>query len=69
MFYYEAAGAQPGRLAGAAELADWLFTETQLGDVLYRLIDRLGAVEDPRAQFLQNVLIPYAYRTLRPSAG
>ena len=66
-FYYEAAAAQPGRASpgraspSATELSDWLFGDTVLGDVLYRLRDRLAASDDPREKATVGGIIPFAY--------
>ena len=61
-YYYEAALAQPGRGDPSSDrLATWLFGETVLGDVLYRLRDRLAASEDPREQATAGGIIPFAY--------
>ena len=65
-FYYEAATAQPGRGSpGPLELDRWLFHETVLGDVIYRIRDRLAASSDERARQLPIFLVPTAF-THRP---
>ncbi len=49
-FYYQAASAQPGRASPSGdELGRWLFRETALGDLLYRLRDALAASEELKA--------------------
>jgi hypothetical protein len=68
-FYFEAATAQPGAAAPSAqELSRWLFMETTLGDVLFRLIDRLETSEELREQFMPFVIVPGAIRRLRQQA-
>lgn len=58
-FYTEAVIAQPGQQAATAqEIARWLYTETALGSVLYRLRDRLASSEDPAEQRAQRGLVP-----------
>lgn len=64
-YYFEAAGAQPGRAAGADELGRWLFGETQLGDVLFRLRAEVRASDDAAERRLQGALVPQAFRSLR----
>ena len=62
-FYFEAVAAQPGRAtASSGELNRWLFHETTLGDLLYRVRDRLAAVEDRRVNWMQGVIVPAAFR-------
>jgi hypothetical protein len=43
-FYFEAAETQPGRKAAPVELNRWLFGETSLGDLLYRVRERVVAL-------------------------
>lgn len=65
-FYFEAATAQPGAAAPSSRtLSRWLFAETTLGDVLFRVIDRLGESEDQREQRTAFGIIPGAARGLR----
>lgn len=67
-FYAEATAAQPGGgYPNPVEFARWFLTGTRIGDVLYRVRDRLVAQEDPRLRGLAFVLIPRAFGELRPS--
>ncbi|MEE8422075.1 MAG: hypothetical protein V3S31_04785 [Dehalococcoidia bacterium] len=64
-YYFEAAAAQPARVAPTSdELARWLFTETVLGDVLFRLRERFAASDDQAERWLQGVIVPVAYQQL-----
>ncbi len=60
-FYLEAATAQPRSVATSTELSEWLFHQTMLGDLLYRLRDRLAASEDPREKAVAGGFIPFLY--------
>ena len=64
-YYLEAAVAQPGRSSpSSADLGRWLFYETALGDVLYRVLSRLISSEDPKEKRLSGmtgVIVPRAY--------
>ncbi len=69
--YLEAAAAQPGKgRPEAHELNRWLYHETRLGDVLYRIRDRLAAVAQAAPSDAPRLppvaLIPNVYRE-RPS--
>ncbi len=65
-YYFEAAAAQPGRAAPTSdELARWLFTETTLGEVLFRMRERFAASDDEAEQRLQGAIVPAAYLRLR----
>lgn len=64
-YYMEAAVAQPGGSSpSSADLGLWLFYETALGDVLYRVLGRLAASEDPketRLSGMTGVIVPRTY--------
>ena len=64
-YYMEAAAAQPGASSpSSADLGRWLFYETALGDVLYRVLGRLTSSEDPKKTWLSGVtgmIVPRAY--------
>jgi hypothetical protein len=67
-YYFEAAAAQPARVAPTSdELARWLFTETVLGDVLFRLRNRFAASDDEVERRLQGVVVPVTYQQLERS--
>jgi hypothetical protein len=68
--YLEAAAVQPGKeLPDPYALNRWLYHETRLGDVLYRIRDRL-AVEaeaaDPENRPPPVAIIPNMYRNRPP---
>lgn len=66
-YYQETVSVQPGgRRPSARELARWLYTETALGDVLYRVRARLAASEDPDERRAQGGIVPGAFLDLRP---
>jgi hypothetical protein len=69
-FYLEAAAAQPGMsLPDPYALNRWLYHETRLGDVLYRIRDRLAAETeaiDPQNRPPPVAIIPNMYRN-RPA--
>ena len=61
-FFTEAATAQPSLTPpGAEELLRWLYWETALGDVLYRVRDRLAASEDPVEHRAQRGILPVEF--------
>lgn len=64
-YYLEAAVAQPGGSSpSSTELGRWLFHETALGDVLFRVLGRLASSEDQRENRLSGttgVIVPRAY--------
>jgi hypothetical protein len=65
-YYFEAAAAQPGRAAPTSdELARWLFTETTLGEVLFRMRERFAASDDEAELRLRGAIVPAAYLRLR----
>lgn len=66
-FYAEATAAQPGGgYPNPVEFARWFLTGTRIGDVLFRVRDRLVATDDRRLRGLAFVLIPRAFGELRP---
>ena len=68
-YYFEAATAQPGQVdATPAELRDWLFFTTVLGDTLLRIRDRFAAAEDAQTRRLQGGFVPAAVLELRSAA-
>ena len=68
-FYTEAATAQPTSAAPSGEeFARWLYTETALGDVLFRVRARLAASEDPAEQRAQGGIVPGVFIRLRREA-
>jgi hypothetical protein len=70
-YYFEAAEAQPGRLASPVELNRWLFGETNLGDLLYRVRDRVVALgeTDETIRPIGGGLVPGAFAQRPGSAG
>ena len=61
-FYVEAATAQPSSTPPSGEeLARCLYTETTLGEVLFRVRARLAASDDPAEQRAQGGLVPGAF--------
>ena len=60
--YTEAATAQPSRTPPSGkELARWLYTETTLGEVLFRVRARLAASDDAAEQRAQGRMVPGAF--------
>lgn len=58
-FYSEAAAARPG--ASSGEMADWLWQETALGRLMFKLADTLAASGDEHLGYLaQRSMVPRA---------
>lgn len=58
-FYLEAVATQPGRAAPSGEaLNRWLFHQTTLGDVIYKVRDRVSASDDRRVNWMRGALVP-----------
>lgn len=64
-FYSEAVTARPGPVPSGQELARWLYTETVLGEVLFRVRDRLAASEDALERRAQGGIVPGVFVQLR----
>lgn len=68
-FYLEAATATPSRVPPSGEtLARWLYTETVLGGVLFRVRERLAASDDVTEQRAQGGIVPGVYVRLQREA-
>lgn len=65
-FYSEAVMARPGPTPSGQELARWLYMETVLGEMLFRVRDRLAASEDTQERRAQGGIVPGAFVRLTP---
>jgi hypothetical protein len=66
-YYQEAVTAFPGTAPPPPdEMARWLYTETVLGRVLFRVRERLANSDDPAEQRFQGGIVPGAFFDLRP---
>lgn len=60
-FYTEAATAKPGPAPTGKELARWLYAETVLGEILFRVRGRLAASDDAAERRAQGGIVPGAF--------
>jgi cytochrome P450 len=66
-FYLEAAAARPSRVdPSSQDMARWVYTETTLGGVLYRVRARLASSTDPAEQRAQGGIVPGVFIPLSP---
>jgi hypothetical protein len=67
-FYTEAAAARPG--AASTDIGDWLWRETALGRLMFRLADALRSHDDPALRYLaEQSLVPRAQAAWRRANG